>query len=143
MTERICSICLDNITPQNETHQTKCGHIFHKDCFNNFDNMYKKTTLKCPLCNEVLRVPKFDEDMLIQEINEYKEEWGELDCNDLIKTIELSYGKKFDIDKNKLYKECEKNKTIGGKNFTKKTRKNKKRKHLKNKSKKRRKTYRK
>jgi hypothetical protein len=114
---------LGELLPEEQIHKTKCGHEFHKECFDTLENTYRNATLKCPMCNTVLRTPKFTSDLINKEINEYKEEWGELDCDDLIKQIDLTYGKTFEIDKDEIHIECEKNITKGGKkNTTKKIR---------------------
>ena len=46
-----CSICLDNID-LDDIHELKCGHIFHKECINNWfkqDSIYKS----CPYCRAI------------------------------------------------------------------------------------------
>lgn len=43
-----CSLCLDGMYTKDELFKTKCEHIFHKDCFDEFN-------LKiCPLCRSDL-----------------------------------------------------------------------------------------
>lgn len=124
-----CRICLGEISPDEETHKTKCGHTFHKECFDTLEKTYSKAALRCPICNETLRTPLFDSKLINKEIEEYKEDWGELNCDDLIEQIELTYGKNFVIDKKLIKDECEKHKTGGRKHRTKKIRNNKKKTH--------------
>ena len=120
-----CSICLGELLPEEQIYKTKCGHKFHKECFDTLENTYQNATLKCPMCNTVLRTPKFTSELINKEINDYKEEWDELDCDDLTKQIELTYGKTFDINKDEIHIECEKNITKGGKKHTTKKMQNK------------------
>ena len=58
-----CSICLGELLPEEQIHKTKCGHKFHKECFDTLENTYQNATLKCPMCNTVLRTPKFTNDL--------------------------------------------------------------------------------
>ena len=37
-----CRICLEEISPE-DLYTTKCGHKFHKDCFEGLENINKKT----------------------------------------------------------------------------------------------------
>jgi hypothetical protein len=143
-----CRICLGELSPGEETHTTKCGHTFHKECFDTLDNTYSKAALRCPICNETLRTPVFNSKLIDKEIEDYIEDWGELNCDELIEQIELTYGKKFVVDKNLIRNECEKHKMNGGRRHrSKKIRNNKKKtyrrkRHIKKKSVKRRRTYR-
>jgi hypothetical protein len=104
---------------------TSCGHSFHKECFDLFEKSNKKTILKCPSCRKILRVPLFDEEQIRNAIEDYKEEWGELECDGLIEDIKISYGKTFDIDEDLIREECMKDKGAGYKSKNK-TKKNKK-----------------
>jgi len=46
-----CSICLGELLPEEQIYKTKCGHKFHKECFDTLENTYQNATLKCPMCN--------------------------------------------------------------------------------------------
>jgi len=57
MTElKECSICLDNITTENESVRT-CGHVFHTECI----NAWLTLNTKCPMCRNI-----------ITNVNDYK-----------------------------------------------------------------------
>tara|TARA_R110000824_G_scaffold42883_4_gene125654 strand:+ start:8060 stop:8440 length:381 start_codon:yes stop_codon:yes gene_type:complete len=46
-----CPICLELITEFKELETQKCGHNFHKDCFDGLCNAEKhKKIIECPLC---------------------------------------------------------------------------------------------
>lgn len=50
--EPMCTICQEHVVPAlhpSKITQTTCGHIFHKDCI---DEWYNQGTLLCPLCKE-------------------------------------------------------------------------------------------
>jgi len=115
-----CRICLEDISPE-DTYKTKCGHKFHKDCFEHLEKINIKTKLRCPVCNEVLRNPKLD---INEEIDAYIKEWGGLNCHDLIEELKLTYGKIFEINEDEIHAECEKRNQVGG---NKRRRKNTKR----------------
>ena len=118
-----CRICLEEISPE-DLYTTKCGHKFHKDCFEGLENINKKTILRCPLCNEILKRPSLDSQLINEEIDMYIADWGELNCEDLIEQLKLTYGKIFEINEDKIHAECEKRNQHGG---NKRRRKNTKR----------------
>ena len=45
-----CCICLEPIT-KDTLHIQGCGHLLHKDCYNNLAK-HSTTTIKCPLCRQ-------------------------------------------------------------------------------------------
>ncbi len=50
-----CSICLDNYQCGDEVIKIKCGHIFHTEClekWNQTNNL--NPTVNCPLCNDLI-----------------------------------------------------------------------------------------
>lgn len=51
-----CSICLNNIINRNNKTITKCGHVFHTDCYTEFLLKTKYTHIKCPLCRDTLYI---------------------------------------------------------------------------------------
>ena len=122
-----CVICLDEMTKGEVLMTTSCGHTFHKECFDLFEKSNKKTILKCPSCRKIVRVPVFDEEQIENAILDYKEDWGELDCDGLIEDIRNSYGKTFEIDEDAIRTACIKDNGGGYKSNKKnKTNKNKK-----------------
>jgi len=58
------------------------------------------------MCNNNLRVPKFTDEMIDTEINDYIEDWGSLDCNELLDQIKQTYRDKFIIDDNYILEKC-------------------------------------
>jgi hypothetical protein len=122
-----CVICLDEMTKGEVLMTTSCGHTFHKECFDLFEESNKKTILKCPSCRKIVRVPVFDEEQIENAILDYKEDWGELDCDGLIEDIRNSYGKTFEIDEDAIRTACIKD-NGGGYKSNKKNKTNKKKK---------------
>ena len=50
-----CSICLDDYQCGDEVIKIKCGHIFHTEClekWNQTNNL--NPTVNCPLCNDLI-----------------------------------------------------------------------------------------
>lgn len=50
-----CSICLDNYQCGDEVIKIKCGHVFHIEClekWNQTNNL--NPTVNCPLCNDLI-----------------------------------------------------------------------------------------
>ena len=129
-----CVICLDEMTKGEVLMTTSCGHTFHKECFDIFEKSNKKTILKCPSCRKIVRVPVFDEEQIENAILDYKEDWGELDCDGLIEDIRNSYGKTFEIDEDAIRTACIKD-NGGGYKSNKKNKTNKKKKKIVNKRK--------
>jgi hypothetical protein len=103
-----CRICLGDFEPGERKHTTSCKHTFHQACFDELAKTYKTGTLRCPICNKTLGIPHFDKDLIGQEIKEYMEDWGELNCASLVEQIKLTYGSKFSIDENEVMTECNK-----------------------------------
>jgi hypothetical protein len=46
----ICDICWDEILYDRDTCNSICGHIFHKECFENYDED------KCPMCLRFIEI---------------------------------------------------------------------------------------
>lgn len=112
-----CRICLEDISPRDQ-YITKCGHTFHKECFEHLENVNKKSILRCPICNEILRIPTLDN--INELIDDYIHDWDitelkDLDCHNLLDEIKLTYGKKFNINPHEIHAMCEERKQIGGK----------------------------
>jgi hypothetical protein len=49
LSDKTCSICLDDYCLGEYKKTLKCSHIFHKKCI---DRWFKKDHLECPLCRE-------------------------------------------------------------------------------------------
>ena len=135
-----CSICFDDINQQ-DAYKTKCNHFFHKECFANHLKANQTNILKCPLCNEVLRIPQINYEMIQTAIDDYINAWDTLDCNELIKEMKITYKideGKFEMNEALVRQLCEERQRqleetneemkLGGK---KKTKRHSKRKHSK------------
>ena len=118
-----CSICMEAISDENK-FITECKHTFHKDCFEHYDYINRKTILRCPLCNKVLRIPVIDDEIIEKEIHDYINDWGNLDCDGMIEQIKLTYKDKFIIDDDYIKQKCEEVKRqMGGKKRTRRNHK--------------------
>ena len=117
-----CSICMEDISDENKII-TECKHTFHKDCFDQYDYINRKNILRCPLCNKVLRIPVIDDEIIENEIHDYINDWGDLDCDGMIEQIKLTYKDKFIIDDAYIKQKCGEVKQMGGKKRTKRNHK--------------------
>ena len=101
-----CSICMEDILAKDK-YITPCNHTFHKNCFAQLINANKKSKLHCPNCKFLLNKPVFDNELIQKEINDYLEEWdSDLNCDDLIEQINLTYGKTFLINNEQIKDIC-------------------------------------
>ena len=51
-----CSVCLEDNIPKEECVVTKCGHSFHKSCFEKLIDHSEKMCVSCPYCRTNLKV---------------------------------------------------------------------------------------
>jgi hypothetical protein len=51
-----CSVCLEDNIPEEECVVTKCGHSFHKACFEKILDFTDKMCVSCPYCRTNLNV---------------------------------------------------------------------------------------
>lgn len=109
-----CRICIDDMLPNERKYTTICNHSFHADCFENWKKTNKYNILKCPNCNRELEIPTFNVDLIKKEIDDYIDDWGELNCEDLITQIDKTYSSKFLIDRQLIKAECNKRQQSGG-----------------------------
>ena len=66
-----CSICLNSLT-ESDVYKTHCGHLFHKDCF----EQLKKRFDTCPMCRASLAVEeiKKKDNAVVNQIRDVSEE---------------------------------------------------------------------
>lgn len=109
-----CRICIDDMLPNERKYTTICNHSFHADCFENWKKTNKYNILKCPNCNRELEIPTFNSELIKKEIDDYIDDWGELNCEDLITQIDKTYSSKFLIDRQLIEAECNKRQQQSG-----------------------------
>ena len=49
---KICSICLEEISNEKNIIELQCGHTFHEKCLTNYFKHIGKKSCPCPLCRE-------------------------------------------------------------------------------------------
>ena len=59
----ICAICLNEVRSTRNNTPTRCGHIFHSHCLQEWKNKGKNT---CPTCRKVLDGSQFKVTVTIQ-----------------------------------------------------------------------------
>ncbi|GAB4859308.1 hypothetical protein Ancab_010770 [Ancistrocladus abbreviatus] len=55
--EHDCSVCLTGFEPESEINRLSCGHVFHKDCLEQWVDYWNTT---CPLCRAPMMLPEED-----------------------------------------------------------------------------------
>lgn len=122
-----CMICLEDMMKTDILHKTHCEHYFHKNCFDKYIAANRRNKKKCPLCNKLLGIPTVDDEMIEEEIDSYISDWGNLDCDDMIELLKLTYKDKFVINEDYIKQKCEERKSLigGNKRLKQKNKRNK------------------
>ena len=50
-----CSICMDKCTTKTKNTTTKCNHIFHKKCLDEWINRCQYKQIPCPMCRTIIK----------------------------------------------------------------------------------------
>ncbi len=83
-----CSICLSPMRhTRNSTKELSCGHIFHKQCINEWKGR------SCPLCRRNVLPPRFQVKLSIQNMDTGLSDTRELDMdavNHVLESLNLS-----------------------------------------------------
>jgi hypothetical protein len=61
-----CAICLNPVRRTRHTPELKCGHIFHKECLDNWEGKGGDT---CPLCRKMISGAEYRVTITIENLN--------------------------------------------------------------------------
>ena len=61
-----CAICLNSIRRTRHTPELKCGHVFHRDCLEGWEDQGGET---CPLCRKMISGAKYRVTLNIENLD--------------------------------------------------------------------------
>ena len=86
-----CSICLNEVKSTRATPPTRCGHMFHSHCLQEWKNKGKNT---CPVCRKVFDASQFKVVVTVQNNHTVRSNSVSLNENvtmDVIDLFDLSF----------------------------------------------------
>jgi hypothetical protein len=86
-----CSICLNEVKPTRNNPPTRCGHMFHSHCLQEWKNKGKNT---CPVCRKVFDASQFKVVVTVQNNHTVRSNSVSLNENvtmDVIDLFDLSF----------------------------------------------------